>query len=885
MDKNEEMEVWGQCIELDLSGDDLHGFLMEKCGTQNESYQNIMELMGYDSGETLTPPEENFIATIVSEEQAVETETRIEGFEIIEEVGRGGMGVILKAYDLDMRRTVAVKVLREKHRHNLYVINRFSIEPRIAGHISHMGIPPVYSHGLTDDGRPYFAMKLIEGQTLSEIMKDDCCKADSRILGIFRSVCATMAYAHECGIVNLDLKPQNVMVGKFGEVQVTDWGISARFKEKEHPFSQDAENIDNDQVVGTVGIMPPEQVRGDRDLLRSPTCDVYSLGVMLGQIITDNRRATDASLRDSLLANCEASETLVDASMKCIQKEQGDRYGDASELLEVIDDYMETQRARRKDAEVKLAAEEKAFVKLWSAFLVVLVALVVSVWACFAVHKATSSLRMANKGLTEANVLKDETNQRLEDALHSSNSMVAAELLSHPFVSRKMIVKMSDGVYDGSLAKRVLMSKLNRGVISREPTDPVEVNPTYETIKGTKYLSATNGNGSDFLVSPEGGYVGLREGDEEALFFNCGYFGVASCVSFEGDYVCVGTREGNVVVFEIDSGEAVLKKVVRAHSASIDSVSIDGETVTTKADSYEVKSSITKDFYEESIASNGSTHSTSSNGMYTVVVNSDGFVRLFDNESMGRLKWREHSIMNAKWAVSNDGEKVVGVSDHWLTVISNGSMKRLEQVDLGSVRSVVIDNANNNFSVKRKTQSNTIAKGWEITLHDMDSIRSEVIYSGHKQAWVHFSNSGESYIATSSGEIYSRNNPSENLFEHEHNIKSSSSNELGFVVADSKGVVTQYRYSFGRLIKVRSIETGNEQITDIAVSMGNSSAMIITTKSAGTWVYSMITGGRIASMQFDCDKASFGYRNNTVYTQAKTIENKDSTGVTRWTIE
>ncbi len=885
MDKNQEMEIWGQCLDQDLSGDDLHGFLLEKCGGKNESYDNIIELMGFDHDDTLTPPEENLIATIISEDQAVETETKIEGFDIIEEVGRGGMGVILKAYDKDMRRTVAVKVLREKHRHNQYVIKRFSLEPRIAGHVCHTGIPPIYSHGITDDGRPYFSMKLIEGNTLSQIMKEECCQTDSRLLSIFRSVCATIAYTHDCGIVNLDLKSQNVMVGKFGEVQVTDWGISQRFEDGEGPASLLDNDIEDDQVVGTVGIMPPEQLSGNVELLKSPTCDVYSLGVMLGQIITNDRRATDARLRDSLLADCKASKMLIDASMKCISKDQADRYQHASDLLIVIDDYLESERARRKEAEVKLVAASRSFGRMSIALGVVCSALLVAMWSCWGIYQATDTLRLANSGLSEANAAKAVANRKLGDALHSSNSMVASELLSLPFVSRKMIIKMSDGVYDGTLSKRVLMSKLNRGIISRVESDPVSQEANYETIKGIRYMSAISTDGSRFLVNAEGGSVGIWRDNEDPVFLDCGYFGTATCISFDDDHACVGTHEGNVIVFDIGGNQLAMNKVVRAHATKIDRVSVDGDTITTNANSTEVKSSIDQDFYEESIAGNGSTHSTSSDGSHTVVVNNDGFVRICNNRSRTKLRTIKRSLMNASWAISNNGETVVGVSDDWATVIHKGNTKELKQVDMGSVKGVVIDSKNERFSLKRKFGVEKGSNRWQISLHDMNCELIDVVYTGRKQAWVHFSPYGKPYVVTGSGRIYCQNNKMKTIYAHERSVKASAANDSGFVVADDKGLVTRYFYKNGELVRGEEIDTGNEQITDIAVSRSDDQAMIVTTKASGTWIYSMLTGSRIASIRFDCDKASFGYKNNTVYTQAKNTGIKTAEGVTRWTIE
>jgi hypothetical protein len=149
---------------------------------------------------------------------------RIEG-----EIGRGAMGVVLRAWDPDLHRPLAVKILMEAHAHQSDLARRFHEEAQITGQLQHPGIPPIHEVGVLPDGRPFFAMKLIRGQTLAEQL----CRRPQpgedlpRWLAIFGQVCQTLAYAHSKGVIHRDLKPSNVMVGAFGEVQVMDWGRPA----------------------------------------------------------------------------------------------------------------------------------------------------------------------------------------------------------------------------------------------------------------------------------------------------------------------------------------------------------------------------------------------------------------------------------------------------------------------------------------------------------------------------------------------------------------------------------------------------------------------------------------------------------------------------------
>ena len=147
----------------------------------------------------------------------------VPGFVLEQEIARGGMGVIFKARDLAMNRTVAVKLLQEKYAVASLVAERFMEEAHITGQLQHPGIPPIYQVGKLTDGRPYLAMKLIKGQTLEALLK-----ANTPInkLAVFEAVAQAVGYAHAHGVIHRDLKPQNMMVGAFGEVQVMDWGLA-----------------------------------------------------------------------------------------------------------------------------------------------------------------------------------------------------------------------------------------------------------------------------------------------------------------------------------------------------------------------------------------------------------------------------------------------------------------------------------------------------------------------------------------------------------------------------------------------------------------------------------------------------------------------------------
>jgi tRNA A-37 threonylcarbamoyl transferase component Bud32 len=151
-------------------------------------------------------------------------------YEIEEEIARGGMGAVWQARDTTFQRTVALKVLLPSRQKRPELKQRFLEEAQVLGRLQHPGIPPVHDLGELADGRPFFAMKLIQGRTLGQLLRERSAPAQEmpRFLAIFEQVCQTVAYAHSRGVLHRDLKPSNVMVGSFGEVQVMDWGLAPR---------------------------------------------------------------------------------------------------------------------------------------------------------------------------------------------------------------------------------------------------------------------------------------------------------------------------------------------------------------------------------------------------------------------------------------------------------------------------------------------------------------------------------------------------------------------------------------------------------------------------------------------------------------------------------
>jgi serine/threonine protein kinase len=203
-------------------------------------------------------------------------------YELRGEVARGGMGVVYLARDRDLERDVALKVLADEGA-DPGTADRLRREARIIARLEHPGIVPVHDVGTLADGRVFYAMKLVSGRRLDEVMREGP-PLRERVRLLLR-VCEPVAFAHAHGVVHRDLKPENVMVGPFGEVLVMDWGVAKQKGEvpRDVPVTgtpAPAGATAHGTILGTPAYMAPEQARGEVDLVDA-RADVYALGAIL----------------------------------------------------------------------------------------------------------------------------------------------------------------------------------------------------------------------------------------------------------------------------------------------------------------------------------------------------------------------------------------------------------------------------------------------------------------------------------------------------------------------------------------------------------------------------------------------------------------------------
>jgi serine/threonine-protein kinase len=311
-----------------------------------------------------------------------------------DEIGHGGMGAVLRAHDDRLNRDLAVKMLHASLLDSPGLRRRFNEEAQIAGQLQHPGVVPVYDLGLLPDGRPFFAMKLVKGRTLAELLAErpDPSHDLPRFLKVFEQVCQTMAYAHSRHVLHRDLKPGNVMVGAFGEVQVMDWGI-AKVLDNNAPappvpapepkpgeplteirterFADPEQATMAGSILGTYPYMAPEQARGETDRLDERT-DVFSLGAILCEILTGHppyvgqtreelrvlALVGDQTAAQARLASCGADAELIALVSACLASDRERRPRDAGAVAAAVTGYLDGVQRRLRQAESERAAAE-----------------------------------------------------------------------------------------------------------------------------------------------------------------------------------------------------------------------------------------------------------------------------------------------------------------------------------------------------------------------------------------------------------------------------------------------------------------------------------------------------------------------------------------------
>ena len=279
-------------------------------------------------------------------------------------LGKGGGGQLQSCLDMNLGRRVIMKTLPPHLANHEYLRARFLREARVTAQLQHPNTVPVYEIGHDNEGRLYFTMKKLEGETLRDILEDQVAGKNKvihtynldRMMGVLIQVCNALSYAHAHGVVHRDVKPENIQIGSFGEVMLLDWGVAKVWAmededEPERQMMEHEELTSDGQRPGTPLYMSPEQVRGGGEI--DHRTDIYSIGVVLYEILTlkEPHRGNRVSETFEMITKETAippeqrtpdrniPARLSKITLKAMEKDPNNRYQSMQDMIDEIREF------------------------------------------------------------------------------------------------------------------------------------------------------------------------------------------------------------------------------------------------------------------------------------------------------------------------------------------------------------------------------------------------------------------------------------------------------------------------------------------------------------------------------------------------------------------
>ncbi|MFW5691041.1 MAG: protein kinase domain-containing protein, partial [Chloroflexota bacterium] len=272
-------------------------------------------------------------------------------YQIVEQIGMGGMATVYKAYQPKLDRFVAVKVLHKMFLEENNFLARFEREGRIVAGLDHPNIVPVYDFD-TFQGQPYLVMKYVEGRTLKDHMQETPLSLDE-VLYVMRAVCDALTYAHGRGVLHRDIKPSNILIDQQGAPYITDFGLARIAQQGESTLSVDT-------MLGTPHYISPEQAQGAAEI--DGRTDIYSAGIVLYELVIGRlpftgdsayaviHKQINAAPPSPTRLNPDLPPEVGEVLLKALEKDPGRRYRTANEMMAAFDEALQSAGLRELDS-------------------------------------------------------------------------------------------------------------------------------------------------------------------------------------------------------------------------------------------------------------------------------------------------------------------------------------------------------------------------------------------------------------------------------------------------------------------------------------------------------------------------------------------------------
>jgi serine/threonine protein kinase/Tfp pilus assembly protein PilF len=384
------------------------------------------------------------------------TPAKFGDYELVEEIGRGGQGVVYRAHQKSLNRTVALKLIGLGHWATEAHLKRFRREAEAAASLEHPGIVPIHEVG-EREGTCYFSMGFIEGDQLDEVVRREPIPV-RRAAELIAKVARTVHYAHEHHILHRDIKPGNILLDQQGEPHLTDFGL-ARLVETESTITRTME------VLGTPSYMAPEQAVGNDAAITSAT-DVYGLGAVFYQLLTGHppfaggttfetvRLVLDTEPQQPRLLNPKVGRDLNTICLKCLDKDPQRRYASALALAEDLERWLKHEPIRAQRTGLftrgrKWLRRNPSIAVMAAMLLVLAVPLGVMIWKTESEHSLLSNPAPPEKSIAVlpfSNLSKEQENAFFADGVQDEILTDLAKVADLKVISRTSVMPYKSGI-------------------------------------------------------------------------------------------------------------------------------------------------------------------------------------------------------------------------------------------------------------------------------------------------------------------------------------------------------------------------------------------------------------------------------------------------------